>query len=249
MPDTSLTDLRNRSKGASQFATLADAIGGIRSAGRLPNSVSDTSVLGYGIMVTGTDPDAMSAWENRDTDAKAWRDEVGRLGFELASMVQSIKARGGAARPSQEMLAAADAGDRQWNGYTSSLARQKPTPAAKPPSSYSGIDDIADGLTAIGKIPPYAPRPFIVGFTYGLLNSAPDFHAAWVGYDEDPKAFTDLMPKAARALSSEIARIQSGPAQATPPLPATPRQLGRLSDSNWEAFKADYADSVGRSGA
>jgi hypothetical protein len=32
-----LTDLRGRSKGATQFAILADAVNAIRSAGRLPS--------------------------------------------------------------------------------------------------------------------------------------------------------------------------------------------------------------------
>ena len=53
MPDPmTLTDLRSRSKGASDFATLIDAVNAIRFAGRLPSSVSDTSVYGYSTMET-----------------------------------------------------------------------------------------------------------------------------------------------------------------------------------------------------
>jgi hypothetical protein len=107
MADMSLTDLRQRSKGASDYVTLADAVGAIRAAGRLPSSVSDTSVLGYGICVTGTDVDAMDAWDNRDSDPKAWTAEVRRLGYELSMMVQAIKGRGnGGGRPSDEALQA-----------------------------------------------------------------------------------------------------------------------------------------------
>ena len=246
---TSLTDLRQRSKGASEFVSLADAVNSIRAAGRLPSSVSDTSILGYANMVTGEDQAALAAWQNRSSDPKSWRDEVGRMGFELGTMVADIKNRNGGVRPSAEALAAADGTDRTWRDYTDKLSSQKPAPAAKPPEAYASVDDIADGLSALGKIPDFAPRPYVVGFAYGLLNSAPDFHKAWVGYDEDPKPFEDLMPTAARALSSEIARIQAGPSQASPALPATTRQLGRLSEKDWQNFQQDFADATGRSGA
>jgi len=126
MPDTTLTDLRSRSKGATQFATLIDAVNTIRAAGRLPSSVSDTSIFGYANMVTATDPEAMSAWEGRADDAKSWRDEVGRLGFELASMVLDIKSRGGGGRPSEEALAAAAGNDRAWRDYTDTALAKKP---------------------------------------------------------------------------------------------------------------------------
>jgi hypothetical protein len=249
MPDTSLTDLRNRSKGASQYASLIDAVSSIRAAGRLPSSVSDTSIFGYADMVVASDPAAGAAWQNRDTDPKAWRDEIGRLGYELGSLVADIKARGGDSRPSQEMLAAADGGDRQWRDYTDKLSSQKLAPAKKAPKTYSSVDDVADGLVALGKIPDFVPRPYIVGVVYGLLNSDPTLHQAWIDYDTNAKGFEDLLPAAARALAREISNIQKGPSQATPPLPTSPRQLGRLNDSSWEAFKADYADSVGRGGA
>ena len=250
MPDTtSLSDLRGRSKGASEFVSLADAVNSIRSAGRLPPSVSDTSILGYANMVTAEDQAALAAWQNRASDAKAWRDEVGRMGFELGSMVLDIKNRNGGVRPSAEALAAADGNDRTWRNFTDKLSSQKPAPAAKPPTEYTSIDDIADGLTAIGKIPDFVPRPYVVGFVYGLLNSDPAVHAAWIAYDENSKPFEDLMPTAARALSSEISRIQAGPSQASPPLPATPRQLGRLNERDWQNFQQDFADATGRGGA
>ena len=131
----------------------------------------------------------------------------------------------------------------------SSACTAKPAPPAKPPEAYASIDDIADGLIAIGRIADFVPRAYVLAFANGLISSAPDFHAAWLAYDEDQKAFTDLMPTAARALSSEISRIQAGPSQASPPLPATPRQLGRLNERDWQNFQQDFADATGRSGA
>jgi hypothetical protein len=245
MPDMSLVDLRSGSKNANSFATLIDAVGAIRSAGRLPSSVSDTSIFGYANMVTGVDQDALSAWENRVTDPQPWRYEVGRLGYELSSMVAAIKARGGGGRPSEEALQAATSGDRQWRDYTDQALAKKPAPAKKPPTSYTSPDDIADGLDAIGRLPDYTPRPFILGFTYGLLSSAPDFHQAWLDHDSDPQAFKDLMPKAARALSSEISRIQAGAVQASPPRPYSNTQMSRMSDTEWKNYNQDY-NGVGR---
>ena len=247
---TSLTDLRASSKNATTYASLIDAIGAIRAAGRLPSSVSDTSVLGYGNMVTAEDQAAMSAWTNRGSDAKAWNSEVGRMGYELASLVAAIKAGTGGARPSAEALAAADGGDRQWRTYTDKLSTAKPAPAAKPPTEYTSIDDIADGLAALGKISSSVPRPFIVAYVYGVLNSAPDFHAAWCNYDEDPKAFEDLMPAAARSLSQEVDRIRRGPAQATRTLPAgaTARQVAGWSDKAWQNYMNDSADMADTTG-
>jgi hypothetical protein len=245
MSDLSLTDLRSGSKNANSFATLIDAVSAIRSAGRLPSSVSDTSIFGYANMVTGVDEDAMGAWENRATDPQPWRDEVGRLGYELSSMVVAIKGRGGGARPSEEALAAAAGNGRMWRDHTDAILAKKPAPAKKPPTSYTSPDDIADGLVALGRLPDYTPRPFILGFTYGLLSSAPDFHQAWLDHDSDPQAFKDLMPKAARALSSEISRIQAGAAQASPPRPFTPAQEARMSDKEWAIFQQDF-NGVGK---
>jgi len=241
MPDPmTLTDLRSRSKGASDFATLIDAVNAIRFAGRLPSSVSDTSVYGYSTMAVGADPDAQAAWENRADDPKGWRDEIGRLGFELASMVQDIKScGGGGGRPSDEALQAATGGDRQWRDYTDTVINKKRPPAAKPPTDYASIDDIATGLIALGRIPDYVPRPYVVGVAYGLLNSDPAMHAAWLYYDEDPQALKDLLPAAARALAREIGNIQALPAQASPPRPFTPAQESRMSDGEYRAYQQD----------
>jgi len=241
MADMSLDDLRSRSKGATEFATLIDAVASIRSTGRLPNSVSDTSVYGYAVMVTGEDEAAMSAWEGRIDDPKSWRDETGRLGFELASMVADIKSRGGGGgRPSEEALQAAASGDRQWRDYEDSIINKKRPPAAKAPTDYSSMDDIADGLIALGRMPPYVPRPFIVGVAYGLLNSDPALHQAWIDYDTNPQAFKDLLPAAGRALAREVANIRAGAAQASPPRPFTPAQMARMSDKEWQAFQEDF---------
>lgn len=241
MADTTLIDLRSRSKGATQFVTLIDAVGAIRSAGRLPSSVSDTAILGYGIMVTGTDEDALNAWEGRADDPKAWRDEVGRLGFELSSMVVDIKSRGGGGgRLSEEALQAATGNDRAWRDYTDQAISKKPAPAKKPPTDYSNIDDIADGMVAIGRLPDYIPRPYIVGVVYGLLNSDP-----WLDYENDPKPFTDLMPTAARSLAREIANIQAGAVQASPPRPYSNTQMARMSDKEWQVYQQDH-NGVGK---
>jgi hypothetical protein len=235
-----LTDLRQRSKGASQYVTLADAVNAIRSAGRLPSSVSDTSVLGYGVMVTGTDGDAMSAWEGRVDDPRGWQDEVGRLGYELSSMVVDIKSGRGGARPSEEAIAAAAGNDRAWRDHTDAVLAQKPAPAAKPPTDYSGVDDIADGLAALGKIPPYVPRPYIVGVVYGLLNSDPSLHQAWIDYQNEPQAFKDLLPAAARSLAREVANIQAGAVQASPPRPFTNVQMRDMTDREFKNFQRDF---------
>jgi hypothetical protein len=242
MPDPmTLTDLRERSKGASAFASLVDAVGSIRSAGRLPSSVSDTAVLGYANMVTAIDPAAMGAWEGRVDDPKGWRDEVSRLGYELASMVVDIKnGRRDSGRPSEEALAAAAGNDRMWRDHTDSVINKKPAPAKKPPTEYTSIDDIADGLTALGRIPPYVPRPFVVGVAYGLLNSDPALHQAWIDYDTDPQALKDLLPAAARALGREISNIQAGAAVASPQRPFTPAQEARMSDKEWNNFQQDF---------
>jgi hypothetical protein len=246
MADITLTDLRDRSKGASAFATLIDAVSSVRSAGRLPSSVSDTAVLGYANMVTATDPDAMSAWEGRVDDPKSWRDEVGRLGFELASMVVDIKnGRRDSGQPSEEALNAATSNDRAWRDYTDTVINKKLAPAAKPPAEYTSIDDIADGLTALGRIPPYVPRPFIVGVAYGLLNSDPALHQAWLDYDTDPQPLNDLLPAAARALAREISNIQAGAAVAAPPRPYSNAQMARMSDKEWANFQQDW-NGVGK---
>jgi hypothetical protein len=246
MADMTLSDLRGRSKGADVYATLADAVAGIRAAGRLPSSVSSTTVLGYGVLITGSDPDSMAAWENRDRDPKGRSTEMNRLGYELATMVQTIKGRGnGGGRPSEAALTAATGSDRAWRNYTDTVIGKKRPPPAKAPKDYAGVDDIADGLGALGRIPDYVPRPLVLGYTYGLLNSAPDFHKAWVGYNEDSKPFEDLMPVAARALAAEISRIQAGPSQASPPRPFTPAQESRMSDGEYRAYQQDLNGVTG----
>jgi hypothetical protein len=241
MPDTTLTDLRNRSKGANSFATLIDAVRSIRAAGRLPSSVSDTAIFGYANMVTGADPDAASAWEGRADDPRGWSDEVGRLGYELASMVQDIKGgRGNSARPSEEALQAATGNDRSWRDYQDVAVRKKPTPAKRPPTDYNNVDDISDGLIALGRLPDYVPRAYVDAVVNGLLNSDPSLHAAWLNYDEDKKGFTDLLPAAARSLAREVNNIQVGAAQASPPRPYSNSQMSRMSDSEWKNFQKDF---------
>jgi hypothetical protein len=241
MPDTTLSDLRGRSKNANSFATLIDAVRAIRAAGRLPSSVSDTAVFGYANMVTGADPDAASAWEGRVDDPRGWQDEIGRLGYELASLVQDIKnGRGNSARPSEEALAAATSGDRQWRDYQDTAINKKPAPSKKAPTDYNNVDDISDGLIAIGRLPDYVPRAYVDAVVNGLLNSDPSLHQAWIDYDTDPEAFKALLPAAARSLAREIANIQAGPSQASPPRPFTPTQEARMSDREYAAFQQDF---------
>jgi hypothetical protein len=155
-------------------------------------------------------------------------------------MVSDIKAGAGGARPTEEALQAATSSDRAWRDYQDAAIAKKPAPAKRPPADYSSMDDIADGLIAIGRLPDSVPRPYVLGFAYGLLNSAPDFHKAWIDYENDSQAFTDLMPKAARALSSEVDNIRRGPYQASRPRPFTPAQEARMSDKEWQAFQEDF---------
>jgi len=246
MPDVTLEDLRQRSAGMDAVAGMIGAIRQIRVAGRLPDTLSDEVILGYGNLAVDQDEAARNAWINRGRDPPSWTREVGRLGAELADLVSIMRKKDGGRPVSEAGMTAAAGNDRQWQDYVDQRRREaaaaSKVPKAKPPAEYTDLADIADGLRIIGRVPAWVPQVFVDAFTSGVLSSDPIVHGAWI--DDDHTEFKQQVPRLARDLARQADAVARGPQEPPVRIAVPPRQLARLNEADWQRFQQDYGDAV-----